>query len=54
MTFMEYFALKSLTTEEFAESICLMFDKNLINKDKDSFLQEILWDKYSDFLSLIS
>lgn len=54
MTFKEYFAIKSLTTEEFAESVCLMFDKNLIKRDKDTFLQEVLWDKYSDYLSLIS
>lgn len=54
MTFKEYFALKSLTNEEFAECFCLLIDKNLLKRDKDTILQEILWDEYSDYLSLIS
>lgn len=54
MTFKEYLALKSLTTEEFAESICIFIDNKFIHEDKDSFLQRILWeDKYEEYLSLL-
>ena len=54
MTFKEYFAIKTLTTWSFAETVCTLFDEGYVKEDKETYLLRILWeDKYNEYLALV-